>query len=89
MYCKSNPANDPALVFVDLDIVGTIYTSTDIGVSWVKSAINALPCPDPAQPPAPLVPRDAGYTVGVVNNNVTGLDRLLVLGGDAMENNVY
>ena len=80
---------DSALIFVDLDIVGALFMSVDLGTTWTISNITANGCPDPLQPPAPLVPRDSGYTVGVTKHNVTGFDRLLVLGGDTEENNVY
>ena len=83
-------AGTTALVFVDLDIVGTLYTSTDEGSTWIKQTITPLACPDPTQGLAPLVPRDSGYSVGIVKNNVTGDDRLVVLGGDNFAtNNVY
>ena len=54
--------------------------------SWSFMPINASACPDPNQPPAPLTPRDSGYTMGVVS--VEGRDRLIILGGDKAENNV-
>lgn len=91
VFCN-NPtfSANPALVFIDLDVTGKLYLSLDQGVTWDVETINAVPCPDPNQPPAPLVPRNGGYTVGVVQNNVTGFDRLIVLGGDdGVENNVY
>ena len=79
-----------ALIFVDLDIEGFLYVSTNKGLAWSKYNITALPCPDPAQPPAPLLPRDSGYTIGLVKNNLTGDDRLLLIGGDGYAtNNVY
>jgi hypothetical protein len=55
---------------------------------WERIPINQTACPDPNQPPAPLTPRDSGYTIGVVQT-AGGGDRLLLLGGDAGENNVY
>ena len=57
---------------------------------WTGYAISAAACPDPNQPPAPLVPRDSGYTVGIIwDKGQGGGDRLVVLGGDQDENNVY
>ena len=58
--------------------------------TWTPYTINAAACPDPDQPPAPLVPRDSGYTLGVMfGKGQGGGDRLLVLGGNQDENNVY
>lgn len=52
--------------------------------AWSYTEITATDCP--AGPPN-LIPRDSGYTMGVVK--VASRDRLLILGGDAGENNVY
>ena len=69
---------------------GTALTYNASDNSWIGYTISAAPCPDPDQPPAPLVPRDSGYTVGIVfDRGVGGGDRLLVIGGDQNENNVY
>ena len=64
--------------------VAITYDSTQ--QTWERVPINQTACPDPNQPPAPLTPRDSGYTMGVVR--LVGGDRLLLLGGDQAENNV-
>ena len=74
VYCLgSNPPDNvtsstPALVFVDLDVQAETHllVSRDDGRTWVTLDITANPCPDPNQPPAPLIPRDSGYTLGKV-----------------------
>ena len=69
---------------------GTALTYNASGNSWIPYTISAAACPDPDQPPAPLVPRDASYTVGIVfDRGVGGGDRLIIVGGDTNENNVY
>ena len=93
LFCRNGSTSaSPTLVFVDLDIVGQLYSSADLGVTWRIQDIVAYPCSDPLQPPAPLVPKDGGYTVGRTQRNDSSMaDRLLVIGGDQEEsnNNVY
>lgn len=90
LFCRNgSTAAPPLLVFPDLDATGTLYVSTDQGLSWTIQPIQAFPCSDPNQAPSPLVPRSTSYTVGLVMNNVTSNDRLIVIGGEADENNVY
>lgn len=72
VYCLgSNPPDNvtsstPALVFVDLDVQAETHllVSRDDGRTWVTLDITANACPDQSQPPAPLIPRDSGYTLG-------------------------
>jgi len=66
---------------------GVVTTISMDGSTFSRVPIIAAPCPDPLQPPAPLSPRDTGYTVGVAHVS-SGVDRLLILGGDDEENNV-
>ena len=69
---------------------GTALTYDPGAQTWTGFDIIANACPDPDQPPAPLVPRDSGYTAGIMyDKGQGGGDRLLVLGGDQDENNVY
>jgi len=88
-------AGSGILVYPDLDNMnGTLFVSIDegsgVGVSWSTIPITSVACPDPNQPPAPLAPRNSGYTVGITLDNSTGFDRILILGGDGDEtNNVY
>ena len=64
--------------------------TTHIGMdgTYQRIPLYAKPCPDPNQPPAPLTPRSNTYSIGVVHLT-SGYDRILVLGGDNQENNVY
>ena len=61
----------PMLVFVDLDELtqSNLYYSPDDGISWFNSTVVAVPCPDPSQPLAPLIPRDSGYGVAKVRGS--------------------
>lgn len=67
---------------------GVAITYDTFQQTWERIPINQTACPDPNQPPAPLTPRDSGYTLGIVRLPSSG-DRILLLGGDASENNVY
>jgi hypothetical protein len=70
---------------------GTVVVTPDGGSTWNGMEVNSsAPCFGSANPNVPLVPRDNAYAVGIVNNRgVGGGDRIIVLGGDATENNVY
>ena len=90
-YNRTVSRTAPLLVYPDLDNQnGTLFVSADTGASWDKLPIVSRACPDPGQPPAPLAPRTASYTVGMAVDNSTGFDRILILGGDGdTTNNVY
>ena len=70
---------------------GTVVVTPDGGTTWTGMEVNSsAPCAGSANPNVPLVPRDNAYAVGIVNNRgVGGGDRIIVLGGDATEDNVY
>jgi hypothetical protein len=73
-------------VFVDLDGApggSAVFTYAAPTGSWTKLPINAQPCPDGGS----LIPRDAGYTVGTSHGPLG--DRLIILGGEEGDNNVY
>jgi hypothetical protein len=81
------------LVFIDLDGFGPDrdkiakqFKSTDGGVTWsAGTRILGGTCIN-----GNLLPRDAGYSVGTAPPNASGgPDRILVLGGDFSEKNVY
>src|SRR4051794_40258296 len=76
------------LYFVDLDETGRLFSSMDGRAPWTVNVITASVCSDPADP-APLLPRSSGYAVFTVPNNVTLGDRLIVVGGDNLQNHVY
>jgi hypothetical protein len=63
-------------------------TTTTIALdgSYTRAPLYDKPCPTT---PAPLTPRQNGYSVGAVRVSSSGLDRLLIMGGDAAENHVY
>jgi len=92
LSCTVNPptqASDPSNDLWSYNR-GTALQYNNITNAWTGYAISAAACPDPNQPPAPLVPRDSGYTVGIIfDKGQGGGDRLVVLGGDQGENNVY
>lgn len=74
------------LVFIDLDIAGGEYFSYD-GTNWSQGNIPAVTCSDGSPP---LYPRDSGYTVGTTAHpNIVGQDRLIIIGGDVNDTNVY
>ena len=79
----TDPDNDGFTVY---SYLRGIYTtiSLDDG-AYTRKPLVAKPCPTE---PSPLSPRDTGYAVGVAHLT-SGNDRLLVLGGDSLENNVY
>ncbi len=74
------------LVFVDLDeSVGTLFKyATATGV-WSRAPIADTVCDGGNSPP--MWPRDAGYVVAVTQNPTP--DRLIVLGGDPADVNVW
>ena len=83
MVC--NNTGSPTLVFVDLEPgLSMVYTSTDGGMNWVENAIVTAPCTTGGQ----LIPRDAGYTLGMTKTP-SGYDRILLLGGSNQESHVY
>jgi len=90
-YNRTTIRTAPLLVYPDLDnLNGTLFVSADVGASWDTLPIVSNACPDPNQPPAPVAPRNSGYTVGMTVDNSTGYDRILILGGDGDQtNNVY
>ena len=66
---------------------GTALQYDKIADTWTGFTVRANACPSS---PTALVPRDAGYTVGIAYDKAAGGgDRLLVIGGDANETNVY
>jgi hypothetical protein len=75
------------LVFVDLDELGGVqYKYNFAGAQWSKTNMTNLnTCANGVN----IFPRDAGYVVGVTRSPVAPGDRLLVLGGDDVEDNVY
>ena len=90
---RSCVVNPPAIVPDDTGYA--VYTFNrgtalqyDAGANtWTGYTVRTSPCPSS---PTALVPRDAGYTVGVAYDKaVGGGDRLLVIGGDTTETNVY
>jgi hypothetical protein len=75
------------LVFIDIDnTTGLLYTSTDGGVTWPSTALTSAPCPGAG---VPLVPRDSGFTLGVTVSPSAPGDRLLIIGGDDLDTDVW
>ena len=82
-----NPATCPGCTYSVYSFYNGVAITLDNTLqTWERVPINQTACPDPNQPPAPLTPRDSGYTIGVVRR--AGGDRLLLLGGAQAENNV-
>ena len=74
------------LVFVDLDnAAGTLFKYTTLTSTWSTQPIATTVCNGGASPP--MWPRDAGYVVAVTQNPTP--DRLVVLGGDPADVNVW
>ncbi len=67
---------------------GDVYTyDATLGTNpWSSALITASACPSGSPP---LVPRSSGYTVGTVRSTDATTDRLIILGGDQAEANVY
>ena len=79
------------LVFVDLETDGTTSDDTVISYDtvtqkWSRQTIVSNGCPDYPNDPS-LIPRDGGYSVGSTNGPVG--DRLLIIGGNNADNNVF
>lgn len=74
---------------LDAGVIGRVITFK--GNSWTSSRINPKACPDAGNPA--LLPRDlvGAYTVGLthVNGSADLGDRLIVIGGDDGNNNIY
>jgi len=88
--CKVNP---PTIVPDDTGYLvytfnrGTALQYDAVADAWTGFTVRTSACPSS---PTGLVPRDAGYTVGIAYDKaVGGGDRLLVIGGSANETNVY
>ena len=80
--CKGN------LVFLDLDnSQGVLFTYTTATSAWGKQTLVQPTCDGGASPP--LWPRDAGYVVAVTKSPATSQDRMIVLGGDDNDVNVW
>lgn len=78
--------NQLVLVDVDVQPTGTLYFSTDQGVTWSTQTITAPNCADGTV----FSPRDSGYTLGVFPNlNNSGLERLIIIGGDDTDVDVW
>lgn len=77
-----------AVVFIDLDAnAGFRLRTLNGGRTWTSTPVMGGVC-DNGSPP--LYPRNNGYTVGVTKAIATGGDdRLVIIGGDTTENNVY
>jgi hypothetical protein len=79
-----DPSKCPGCTYAVYSFWNGVVITYDIAKQvWGRVPINQTACPDPNQPPAPLTPRDSGYTLGVVRRS--GGDRLLLLGGDSDE----
>ena len=63
-----------------------VYDPTKGLNPWSSLVITTYPCPAGGDP---LLPRDSGYTVGVVRSEDAISDRLIILGGDQNQNCVY
>ena len=79
------------LVFVDLETDGTTADDTVISYDtvtqqWSRAPVVSNGCPDYPDSPS-LIPRDGGYTVGSTLGPAG--DRLIILGGNNLDNNVY
>ena len=59
----------------------------DLATTTITSGqITATPCADGV----PLYPRSSGYTIGLTTQSgETSADRILLMGGDVKETNVY
>jgi hypothetical protein len=77
-------ATDNLLVFIDLDESARVLQYSFTTSQWSKQDIVLNNCETGS-----LFPRDAGYVVGLTVDSVTGLDRLVIIGGSENENNVY
>jgi len=74
------------LVDVDIQAYGTVYFSTDQGQTWATQQITAPNCADGT----PFAPRDSGYSLAVFPNlNNSGLSRLIIIGGDDNDVDVW
>lgn len=78
--CRGN------LVLLVID-TGSVYTltSTDTGATWTYGSPGTTMCTDGTQ----LADKDAGYSMGMTVDPISGLERILVVGGDDIERNVF
>ena len=69
---------------------GTAVTQDLVSGNFNGIEINSsAPCTGSTNGSFPLVPRDNAYDVAVINVAGTGRDRVLIVGGDAKEANIY
>ena len=81
-------AGEPVIVEIRESVSATIHKAANGGRSWSHAPIvTAAECPT-SNTPAPLIARDQSYMVGVTPHNVTGEDRIIVIGG-GLDTNVY
>lgn len=71
---------------MDIDnTTGFLYRSRDGGITWNQQTMFFTVCPDGL----PLIPRDSGYTVAVTVNPSNNGDRIVIVGGDAADADVW
>jgi len=78
----------PGLIFIDLDNnMGVQLRYSVADGSSTSVAIPAVQCNAGAQPP--LYPRDSGYVVTTTKSPATQRDRMIILGGDPSDANIW
>ena len=81
VWCK----NGFSLIDLDSNTTAIQYRSDDGGQTWNQQTIYFVTCPDGL----PLIPRDSGYTVAVTVNPSNNGDRIVIVGGDAQDSDVW